>query len=166
MSDGSKRYSYEYPRPAVTVDVMCLRADDHDLEILLIERKSDPFRGSWALPGGFVDIDEDLEPAARRELAEETGLAAGPMRQFGTFGRPDRDPRGRTISVAFLTWFRDKGSTLRIGAADDATDAKWFSIQHLPDLAFDHREIITRGLESARQWRRLGELAGLEHAEF
>jgi len=145
MSNLEKKYCYAYPHPAVTVDVVCFRGV-LELEILLIRRKRDPYGGFWAIPGGFVEIDEDLESAARRELKEETGLGVKTLVQVQAFGRPDRDPRGRTISIAFLSWFEDKETTDNIRAADDAADVRWFSIDHLPDLAFDHREIITRSL--------------------
>ena len=111
---------------------------------MLIRRGHEPFAGSWALPGGFVDPDEDLEQAARRELLEETGVSAPAMRQIGAFGDPDRDPRGRAISIAFLAVF---GSAPAARAGDDAADTRWFPIDRLPkDLAFDHAAILTVGI--------------------
>jgi len=147
MAQKINKYCYEYPRPAVTADVICLRPFRRGVQVLLIRRKHDPYQGFWALPGGFVNIDEDLEPAARRELREETGLEAPALRQLQTFGKPDRDPRGRTISVAFLAWFGHNKVPKKLCAADDAADVKWFSVNKLPELAFDHDEIIRQGLE-------------------
>jgi 8-oxo-dGTP diphosphatase len=147
MPQKQKKYCYPYPRPAVTVDVVCLRRVRRVLQILLIRRKHDPFQGFWALPGGFVNIDEDLEPAARRELREETGLRVRALRQVQAFGKPDRDPRHRTISIAFLTRIGHNENSKKIRAADDAADVQWFKADELPDLAFDHREIIRRALK-------------------
>lgn len=142
------KYCYDYPRPAVTVDVVCLRRGEAGPEVLLIRRKHDPFQGAWALPGGFVEETEDLDAAARRELAEETGLTVGPLVQVQAFGKPDRDPRGRTITIAFLAWIDDKEKMENIRAADDAADIQWFRIDRLPDLAFDHRRIVATALEN------------------
>jgi 8-oxo-dGTP diphosphatase len=133
-------FTYDFPRPAVTVDVCAFAATDAGLRILLIERAREPFAGRHALPGGFVDIDEDLEPAARRELAEETGVAVGPMLQVGAFGAVHRDPRGRSIGVAFAALF--VGEPPEGVAGDDARAARWRSAERLPRLAFDHREIV------------------------
>ena len=129
-------YTYEYARPSVTVDVILFNEKE---ELLLIKRGGEPFKGSWAFPGGFVDENEDLEPAARRELLEETCLKAGELKQVGTFGKPGRDPRGHTISVVYKGQALDPES---LKAADDAVEAKWFSLEALPELAFDHKEII------------------------
>jgi 8-oxo-dGTP diphosphatase len=106
----------------------------------LIRRKHDPFAGSWAIPGGFVDMDEALDAAARRELLEETGVRARGLIQFGTFGDPGRDPRGRVISIAYLAIVDPK--RLRPVAADDAADVAWFSLVRPPKLAFDHKDIL------------------------
>ena len=129
-------YTYEYARPSVTVDVILFNEKE---ELLLIKRGGEPFKGSWAFPGGFVDENEDLEPAARRKLLEETCLKAGELKQVGTFGKPGRDPRGHTISVVYKGQVLDPES---LKAADDAVEAKWFSLEALPELAFDHKEII------------------------
>src|SRR5437660_12557768 len=110
------KYTYDYPRPAVTVDVVIVTQEKKP-RVLLIRRKHDPFAGMWAIPGGFVDMDEPLEAAARRELHEETGLEADRLEQLYTFGDPDRDPRGRTISVAYLT--RVNPRQLKPRAGDD-----------------------------------------------
>ncbi len=141
-------HTYEYPRPAVTVDCVVFGLDDAGLRVLLIERGGPPFEGDWALPGGFVRMDEDLEEAARRELAEETGLEEVFLEQLYTFGAVDRDPRGRVVSVAYyaLTNIRDH----RVRAATDARDAAWFEVGKLPGLAFDHDGIITAAIERLR----------------
>jgi len=133
-------FTYDYPHPAVAADVALFRNRGGKLELLLIQRGHEPFVGRWALPGGFVNIDEDLEPAARRELREETGLAAGELRQLQTFGRPGRDPRERVITVVFIGYAAEPDAAA-IGG-DDAADARWFQLDALPDLAFDHAEII------------------------
>ena len=134
-------FTYEYPHPAVAADVALFRrTPDGRLQLLLIRRGHEPFAGKWALPGGFVGIDEDLEDAARRELLEETGLNADELAQLQTFGQPDRDPRERVISVVFFGFADPSGSDPRAG--DDAAQAKWFDIDDLPELAFDHAEII------------------------
>lgn len=133
-------FTYDYPHPAVAADVALFRNRGGKLELLLIQRGHEPFVGRWALPGGFVNIDEDLEPAARRELREETGLAAGELRQLQTFGRPGRDPRERVITVVFIGYAAEPDAAA-IGG-DDAADARWFQLDALPDLAFDHPEII------------------------
>lgn len=141
-----KKYCYEYPRPAVTVDIVLFRGDQDDREILLIRRKSDPFAGKWALPGGFVDEGEKLEAAAARELEEETGLKRVKLRQLAAFGDPDRDPRGHTVSIA---WVGEARGNARARGGDDAGDAEWFSVTKLPPLAFDHRKIIRTAMTEA-----------------
>jgi 8-oxo-dGTP diphosphatase len=133
-------YEYEFPRPAVTVDmcVFTMRADD--LAVLLIKRKAQPFKGLWALPGGFVDKNESLEKAAARELTEETGLAGVAMEQLAAFGDPGRDPRGHTVSVGFYAFVHAEAAPVRAG--DDAADAGWHTLRALPRLAFDHAKIV------------------------
>lgn len=133
------RYCYDYPRPAVTVDAAVLVKKDGITSILLIERKHDPFKGCYALPGGFVDEDETLEEAVVRELQEETNLSLNNLQQFRVYSRPDRDPRGRTISVIFIS---ELDSFPDAVAGDDAAAVKWFPFDQLPDLAFDHGEIV------------------------
>ena len=136
-------YTYEYPRPSVTVDIVVYGYDGGtQLKLLLIERGGDPYKGSWALPGGFVDLDEDLETAALRELEEETGVKDLFVEQLYTYGAVDRDPRGRVISVAYfsLVNLQDHPAV----AASDATRAEWFALDELPELAFDHSEIIAQ----------------------
>jgi 8-oxo-dGTP diphosphatase len=140
MSKSSKqKYTYEYPRPAVTVDVVIV-SREQEPRVLLIRRKHEPFAGMWAIPGGFVDMEEALEAAARRELYEETGLAAGELEQLHTFGDPGRDPRGRTISVVYLA--RVDPDQVKPRAADDAADVGWHRLNQLPALAFDHGQIL------------------------
>ncbi len=134
-------YTYDYPRPMVTVDVLVVAPGPEGIEILLIRRGNDPFKGAWALPGGFLDLDEELEEAARRELREETGLSVSTLREIGVFGAIGRDPRGRTITAAYLA-FLDERPAPRAG--DDAVEAAWFPLDTQRKLAFDHEEIIKR----------------------
>lgn len=132
-------YTYKYPRPALTVDAVVLRQFNNEWQILLIERGIEPYMGKWALPGGFVNMDELLENACMRELEEETGLKVEKMTQLKTFDAINRDPRHRTISVVHYTFLT---SDQEIKAGDDAKKVAWFSIKQLPELAFDHTEII------------------------
>ena len=134
-----KKYTYDYPRPAVTVDVVIVTRERRP-RVLLVRRKHEPFAGMWAIPGGFVDMDEPLEAAAKRELREETGVEAGRLEQLHTFGDPGRDPRGRTISVVYLA--RVDAGRVRPEAADDAAEVGWHSLSRLPPLAFDHEQIL------------------------
>ncbi|PZR21857.1 MAG: NUDIX hydrolase [Flavobacterium psychrophilum] len=128
----------------VTVDAVVFRKSNAGNELLLIKRKNDPFKGKWALPGGFVDEGEDLAVAAKRELLEETGLVIKTLEQLGAFGKPGRDPRQHTVSVAY-TGFADTNA--EVIAADDADEAEWFAVLALPELAFDHSDIIKLALE-------------------
>lgn len=137
----ARRFTYEYPRPALTVDVVLATREDKP-RVLLIRRKVDPFAGKWAIPGGFVDDGERLADAARRELLEETSLQGVELEQLYTAGDPGRDPRGWTVSVAFLA--RVKPDELKPMAADDADEVKWFRLDKLPPLAFDHAMILER----------------------
>ncbi len=136
--------TYEFPRPALTVDCVVFGLDDGDLKVLLIQRDLEPFRGRWALPGGFVRVDESLDDAARRELAEETGVSRVFLEQLYTFGQPDRDPRERIVSVAYFALV--KLSDQRIQAATDARAAAWFAAADMPRLAFDHDRILDQAL--------------------
>jgi 8-oxo-dGTP diphosphatase len=131
----------------VTVDAVIFRKSGQDHEILFIQRKNDPFKGQWALPGGFVDEHEDLKDAAARELEEETGLKVTALEQLGAFGKPHRDPRHHTVSIAYMG-FADDGAEA-VGA-DDAAEAKWFSVKSLPQLAFDHADIVNLALEKVK----------------
>jgi 8-oxo-dGTP diphosphatase len=137
-------YSYHYPRAALTVDCVVFGYDEGELKVLLIERGLQPFKGRWALPGGFVRVDETLEQAARRELAEETGLKDVFLEQLYTFGEVDRDPRERVISVAYYALVKLSEHEAR--AATDATNAEWFPVSKTPKLAFDHADILATAL--------------------
>ena len=132
----STMYTYPYPRPAVTVDAILI---SNQQSVLLIERGREPFKGKWALPGGFVELDEELETACQRELEEETGIRVGELKQFRAYGAVNRDPRHRTISVLFYA-FTDH--ELLASAGDDAAKAQWFPLHQLPELAFDHQQIL------------------------
>lgn len=143
----TRQYCYPFPRPAVTVDVACFAAGGGRAHVLLIQRSHEPYAGRWALPGGFVDEHEALEAAALRELREETGLDGVAVEQFGAYGDPGRDPRGHTVTVAFLAVLASRAAVL---GADDATDARWFPIDALPPLAFDHDRIIADALRRYR----------------
>jgi 8-oxo-dGTP diphosphatase len=138
-------YTYNYPRPAVTVDCLIFCRFASGWHILLIQRDKPPFEGTWAFPGGFVDIDEPLPAAAERELEEETGLKGTKLEQFRTFGQPGRDPRGRTISVVYYGFIDAPHDNPQAGS--DARNARWFDIHDLPPLAFDHSQIIEMALE-------------------
>lgn len=129
-------YSYPYPRPAVTVDTILISPNK---SILLIERGREPFKGKWALPGGFIDMNEELETACQRELEEETGIRIKEIKQFRTYGNVNRDPRHRTISVVFFAFADDE---LNARAGDDAAKAQWFPLSQLPEMAFDHEPIL------------------------
>lgn len=128
----------------VTVDVLIVRPFEMEQQILLIKRKNDPFKDCWALPGGFVDENEDLEQAAIRELIEETQVKVSHLEQIGAFGKPYRDPRGHMVSIAYFG--KVATNTIAI-AADDAKEIGWFSVTNLPSLAFDHSAIIEAGLQ-------------------
>ena len=131
-------YTYKYPRPAVTADCVVMTKEAVP-KVLLIERGNDPFKGCWAFPGGFMDMDETTEQCAIRELEEETGLVVEKVLQIGAYSKVDRDTRGRTISVAYLAVI-DK--PVDVTGQDDAAKAQWFPIDVLPPLAFDHEDII------------------------
>ena len=142
-------HTYNYPRPAVTVDCVVFGLDQTDyLQVLLIQRRLPPFVGQWALPGGFVRQDEALETAARRELQEETDVTGLFLEQLQTYGQPNRDPRGHTVTVAFYAvvnlWDH------QIKAATDAKEARWWPLSQLPDLAFDHGMIVQDAIATLR----------------
>jgi 8-oxo-dGTP diphosphatase len=141
-------YSYEYPRAALTVDIVVFALDEEDLQVMLIQRDLKPFEGQWALPGGFVRVDESLEEAARRELEEETGLCSIYLEQLYTFGDVARDPRERVVTVAYYALVNLEGHHVR--ASSDARNAAWFSVSDLPELAFDHVMILKTAHERLR----------------
>lgn len=136
-------YTYKYPRPALTVDAIVFRRKQV-WEVLLIQRLNEPFKDMWAFPGGFVDMEETVEDAVERELEEETALTGIEFKQFNTFSAVHRDPRHRTISVAFVGIAE---SDVEPKAGDDAKNAKWFKIEDLPNLAFDHKEVMEKLLK-------------------
>ena len=131
-------YTYKYPRPAVTADCVVI-TKEAEPKVLLIQRGADPYKGCWAFPGGFMNMDETTEQCAIRELEEETGLKVSTVRQIGAYSKVDRDPRGRTITVAYRAII-DKPA--QVTGQDDAAKAEWFPLSALPELAFDHADIM------------------------
>lgn len=139
-------YTYKYPRPCVTVDAAIFSHTNVGVKILLIERGNAPYEGQWALPGGFVDMDETCENAAVRELEEETGVSGVSLTQFRTYSAVKRDPRHRTITVVYFALVDENRLTATAG--DDAADARWFHIHNLPNMAFDHEMIVKELVEA------------------
>jgi 8-oxo-dGTP diphosphatase len=131
-------YTYKYPRPAVTADCVVITKEEQP-KMLLIQRGADPYKGCWAFPGGFMNMDETTEQCAIRELEEETGLRVSNVHQIGAYSKVDRDPRGRTITVAYLAIIDEP---VQVTGQDDAANAEWFPLSALPELAFDHAEIM------------------------
>lgn len=142
-----RTYTYDYPRPAVTADSVVFCNDSDGLSVLLIERANDPFKGCWAFPGGFMDMEENAEDCAKRELKEETGMEVRSLEYLGTFSEVNRDPRGRTITIAYYAVV-EKSDVI---GADDASQAKWFPIDSIPSLAFDHDKILRMALEEIKK---------------
>lgn len=138
-------FSYPYPHPAVSTDVVLFTIRNGTLCLLLIQRANPPYEGCWALPGGFLEIDEDLDQCALRELKEETGIEGVYLEQLYTFGKPARDPRERVVSVAYFALTRS--DSLRPKAASDARAVAWYPVQSLPALAFDHSDIVAAALQ-------------------
>lgn len=143
----NKTYTYSYPHPAVTTDCVIFGFDGSKLNVLLVERGIEPFKGSWVLPGGFMKIDETAEECAARELKEETGLEPSYMEQLSAFSGVNRDPRERIVTIAFFALVR----TSDVLGGDDAADARWWSIDELPPLAFDHEEILAQAIKVLRE---------------
>lgn len=139
-----KKYCYEYPRPMLTADIVVFNLRNGLVSVLLIQRGFDPYKGSWALPGGFVEMDENLKDAAMRELREETLIEDIDLYQVMTVGTPDRDPRGRCVTVVYSGIYVGRENPC---AGDDAESVLWFSLNNLPSLAFDHKEIIVRTIQ-------------------
>ena len=141
---------HSFAKPSVTVDIVIFTIQDDDLKVLLVKRNIEPFKGKWAIPGGFVRIDESLEEAAIRELQEETGVSNVYLEQLYTFGNPKRDPRGRVITVAYMALVNSENINLK--ASTDASEAQWFSTKKIPDLAFDHKNILNYSLKRLK-WK-------------
>ncbi len=136
-------YTYDYPRPMVTVDMVVIRKQKDHTEVLLIERGNEPFKNYWALPGGFIEMEETIEASAYRELQEETSITEIKLKTLKTYGDPGRDPRGRTVSIVFGGVLTSNQQAI---AGDDAAKAEWFPIEELPELAFDHGLIVKESL--------------------
>lgn len=141
------KYCYRYPHPAVTADCVIFGYDDNNIKVLLIQRGNEPYKGHWAFPGGFMNIDETAEQCALRELEEETGLKDVKVEQFYTFTDVNRDPRERVISIAYY----GKIQLSNVKGSDDADDAQWFSLDELPELAFDHDLMLSKALEKIKE---------------
>lgn len=131
-------YTYKYPRPAVTTDCVVFTQEEEP-KVLLIQRGNEPYKGCWAFPGGFMNMEETAEECAVRELKEETGLTVNQIQQIGAYSKVDRDPRGRTVSIAYLAIV---DAPTAVSGMDDAAKAAWFPLSSLPDLAFDHQDIM------------------------
>lgn len=150
-------YTYKYPHPSVTADCVVFGYEGKKLHILLIERRNNPYKGHWALPGGFMEMDETIEECASRELAEETGINGIRLEQFHIFSEVDRDPRERVLSVAFLALVRK--ADYNVTGRDDAARAEWFSMEDLPSLAFDHAAIIGMAITKLQNMLKIQPLA-------
>ena len=141
-------YTYDYPRPAVTADCVVFGVDGKSLQILLVKRGNEPFKGGWAFPGGFMNMDETVEECAVRELYEETGLKINRLKQLGCFSDVHRDPRGRVVSVAFYAL----ATPADVWGGDDASEARWFALEEVPHpLAFDHDDMLQKALQQLRK---------------
>lgn len=143
-------YEYKYPRPALTADGVVFALERESIDVLLVQRRNDPYRGQWAFPGGFAEEGETIEQTVARELMEETHLEDLDLRQFHTFSRPGRDPRGWTVSVAFLACI-NRNQMEAVKGGDDAMQARWFPLDELPSLAFDHEEIFHAALAELKR---------------
>ena len=140
-------YTYKYPRPAVTADCVVMTKETVP-QVLLIERGADPYKGCWAFPGGFMNMDETTEQCAIRELEEETGMKVSELHQIGAYSKVDREPRGRTITVAYLAII---DTPVVVTGQDDAAKAQWFPIDSLPPLAFDHEDIMQDAIKAYKK---------------
>jgi 8-oxo-dGTP diphosphatase len=149
----SAKYCYDYPRPAVSADIVVFGFDGLNLQLLLIKRRQEPYKNNWALPGGFLEMDETIENCAARELFEETAIKDVKLEQLRAFSAIMRDPRGRVITIAFWTIIEMKNINIRAG--DDATQAGWFKLNSLPKLAFDHFEILIMAIEKLKTINRV-----------
>lgn len=141
------KYHYKYPHPNVTTDCVIFGYDGNRLKVLLIERGIEPYKGCWAFPGGFLNMDEPAETGAKRELFEETGLTTASVRQFHAFSAPDRDPRERVITIAFYALVRIS----EVKGGDDAAKAEWFALDEIPPLAFDHELMLQLAIKALRR---------------
>ncbi len=148
------QYCYDFPRPALTADIIMFSYNKGEILVLLIERNHMPFQGEWAFPGGFIEMEETAEECAYRELGEETGLAAENLEQLVTVSKLGRDPRGRTVTVFFYGFVNYDNALVRAG--DDAKKAAWFPVNKMPSLAFDHDEIIPVALKRLNELIKLG----------
>ncbi len=144
--DIEKTYYYKYPHPAITTDVVVFTISSNKLKLLLIKRGQNPYKGCWAIPGGFLEPDENLDECARRELREETGLNKLYLEQLYTFGQPNRDPRERVVSIAYLALASPSNKSLK--PSSDAVSASWFNLDELPTMAFDHSKIVNMAHKS------------------
>ena len=147
ISKDNMAYTYKYPRPAVTADCIVI-TKEAEPKVLLIERGDEPFKGCWAFPGGFMNMDETTEQCAIRELEEETGLKVSEVHQIGAYSKVDRDPRGRTVTVAYLAIM---DAPMDVSGQDDAAKAQWFLLSALPELAFDHDEIMHDAIKKYKE---------------
>lgn len=147
LTNEELKYCYKYPHPSVTTDCVIFGFDGTKLSVLLVKRGVEPYKGRWAFPGGFMNMDESAEEGALRELQEETGLKGAYIRQFHTFTAPERDPRERVITIAYYALVRMQ----EVAGGDDADDARWFTLDEVPQLAFDHDQILCKAQKALRQ---------------
>ena len=147
MEENNKLYSYKYPHPAVTADCVIFGFDGVSIKVLLIQRGIEPYKGQWAFPGGFLQMDETVEECAKRELEEETGLKSASVEQFYTFSAVNRDPRERVITVAHYALVR----LSEVKGGDDAASAQWFAMNEIPSLAFDHERILRMAVKCLKE---------------
>lgn len=145
--DKELKYSYRYSHPSVTTDCVIFSFDGTKLKVLLVQRGVEPYKGRWAFPGGFMKMDESAEEGELRELQEETGMSGAYIKQFHAFSEPSRDPRERVITIAFYALVKMQ----EVKGADDAADARWFALDEVPSLAFDHDLILRTALGELRK---------------